>query len=113
MPLHEHGFLGAEADKDRQQILQKYADLFALLKDLNSICHEYLRTAKCNYQSFPYFQVSTYFMRGLMTFQSLVILSERGCIEDVRALCRTLLQASVRLAAIAVDSTVIYRIPGQ
>jgi hypothetical protein len=39
-------------------------------------------------------------MRGLMTFQSLVILSEYGCIEDVRALCRTLLQACFRLAAI-------------
>jgi uncharacterized protein DUF5677 len=49
-------------------------------------------------------------MRGLMTFQSLIILSECRCIEDVRALCRTLLQACFRLAAIATDPTVVNRI---
>jgi len=45
-----------------------------------------------------------------MTVQSLIILSEHGCIEDVRALCRTLLQACFRLAAIATDPTVVNRI---
>jgi hypothetical protein len=46
----------------------------------------------------------------LMTFQSLIILAERGCVEDIRALCRTLLQAHFRLAAIAADPMVINRI---
>jgi hypothetical protein len=44
MPLLEHGFLGAEGEKTRQQILEKYAEFFARLKELNDICHEYLRT---------------------------------------------------------------------
>ncbi|HEX3443858.1 MAG TPA: hypothetical protein VHS80_04020 [Chthoniobacterales bacterium] len=42
MPLLEHGFLGAEADEIRQKILQKYAELFDLLKDLNDISHKYM-----------------------------------------------------------------------
>ena len=46
----------------------------------------------------------------MMTFQSLIIRSEHGCIEDVRALCRTVLQACFRLAAIATDPTVVNRI---
>jgi hypothetical protein len=45
-----------------------------------------------------------------MTFQSLIILLEHGCIEDVRALCRTLLQACFRLVAIATDPMVVNRI---
>src|SRR5262249_47744328 len=110
MPLLEHGFLGEEAAKMRQQILQKYADHFTLLRDLNDVCHEYLRTVTCDYQTGPIFQAISYFMRGLMTFQSLVILSEHGCMDDVRALCRTLLQACFRLAAIAADTTMINRI---
>jgi hypothetical protein len=110
MALLEHGFLGAEAEKTRQQILQKYADLFGLLKELNAVCHEYMTTAKCNWQSRPTFQAISYFTRGLMTYQSLIILSEHGCIDDVRALCRTLLQACFRLAAIATDPTVLDRI---
>jgi len=110
MALFEHGFLGAEAEETRQQILQKYADLFGLLKELNAVCHEYMTTVKCNWQSRPTFQAISYFIRGLMTYQSLIILSEHGCIDDVRALCRTLLQACFRLAAIAADPTVIDRI---
>jgi Family of unknown function (DUF5677) len=110
MPLFEHGFLGAEADQVRQQILQKYAELFTSLKELNDICHEYLRTAKYHHEEGVHVSAVSYFMRGLMTFQSLIILSERGCIEDVRALCRTLLQACFRLAAIATDPTVVNRI---
>jgi hypothetical protein len=110
MPLLEHGFLGAESEHTRQEILQKYAALFALIKDLNTVCHEYLRTAKFDRQSVPQVYAISYFIRGLMTFQSLAILSEHGCVADVRALCRTLLQACFRLAAIATDPTVINRI---
>src|SRR5271165_2144449 len=110
MPLREHGFLGVEADKIRQQILNKYAELFASLKALNDICHEYLRTAKYHHAQDPDVSAMSYFMRGLMTFQSLIILSEHGCIEDVRALCRTLVQACFRLAAIATDPYVVNRI---
>jgi hypothetical protein len=110
MPPLEHGFLGAEADKTRQQILHKYAELFALLRDLNDVCHEYLGNAKYHEEEGAEVFAISYFMRGLMTFQSLVILSEYGCIADVRALCRTLLQACFRLAAIAVDPAVINRI---
>ena len=110
MPLFEHGFLGAEADQVRQQILHKYADLFASLKNLNDVCHEYVRTGKYHHGQDPDVSAVSYFMRGLMTFQSLIILLERGCIEDVRALCRTLLQACFRLAAIATDPNVIKRI---
>jgi hypothetical protein len=110
MPLLEHGFLGQEAAQVRQQILHKYADLFALLKDFNDVCHEYLRTAKYYHGEGVDVSAVSYFMRGLLTFQSLIILSERGCIEDVRALCRTLLQACFRLAAIAKDPFVVNRI---
>src|SRR3981081_2844903 len=107
MPLFEHGFLGAEADQIRQQILQKYTELFTSLKDLNDICHEYLCTAKYHHGEGLHVSAVIYFMLGLMTFQSLIIFSERGCIEDVRALCRTLLQVCFRLAAIATDPTVV------
>jgi hypothetical protein len=110
MPLFEHGFLGTEADQIRQQILQKYTELFASLNQLNDICHEYLRTAKYHHGEGIDVSAVSYFMRGLMTFQSLIVLLERGCIEDVRALCRTLLQACFRLAAIAIDPTVVNRI---
>ena len=108
--MFEHEFLGTEADQIRQQILQKYTELFASLNQLNDICHEYLRTAKYYHGEGVDVSAVTYFMRGLMTFQSLIILLQCGCIEDVRAVCRTLLQACFRLAAIAIDPKVVNRI---
>jgi len=63
MALFQHGFLGAEAEETRQQILQKYADLFGLLKELNAVCHEYMTTVKCNWQSRPTFQAISYHSR--------------------------------------------------
>jgi hypothetical protein len=110
MPLPEHGFLGAEGDKTRQQILQKYADFFARLKELNDVCHEYLRNLNLNLgDELEVFTVA-YFIRGLITFQSLVVLLERGCLDDVRALCRTLVHTYFRLAAIAVDPIALNRV---
>jgi hypothetical protein len=89
MPLLEHGFLGAEGDKTREQILKKYAEFFARLKELNDICHEYLRNLKLNHEhEFEVFTVA-YFIRGLITFQSLIVLLERGCLDDVRVLWST------------------------
>jgi uncharacterized protein DUF5677 len=110
MPLLEHGFLGAEGDKRRQEILDKYPDFFARLKELNDVCHEYLRNLNLNREDeFEVFTVA-YFIRGLITFQSLVVLLERGSLDDVRALCRTLVHTYFRLAAIAADPTALNRI---
>jgi len=110
MPLKEHGFLGVEAEQTQQKILGKYPELFALMKDLNDVCHEYLGEAKFNIREPTEVLAVTYFIRGLMTFQSLTVLLERGCIEDAVALCRTLLQAYYRLASLAKDPTIINRI---
>jgi hypothetical protein len=88
MPLFEHGFLGAEAEQTRQKISEKYFEIFALLKDLNEVCHEYLAQAKFNDHNAVEVLAISYFIRGLMTFQSLIVLLERGCIEDACALCR-------------------------
>jgi hypothetical protein len=110
MPLKEHDFLGLEAEQTRQKILQKYSDIFALLKDLNDVCHEYLDQGRFNGHNPVEVLAIAYFIRGLMTFQSLIMLLERGCIEDACALCRTLLQGYYRIAAIAANPTVINRI---
>jgi len=110
MPLFEHGFLGTEAEQTRREISEKYSEMFALLKDLNDVCHEYLGQAKFNIHEPIEVLAVAYFIRGLMSFQSLVLLLQCGCMEDVCALCRTLVQAYYRLAAIAANPTVINRI---
>jgi hypothetical protein len=42
------GVLNPEAEQIQQKILEKYSELSALLRDHNTVCHDYLRTAKLN-----------------------------------------------------------------
>jgi hypothetical protein len=48
MPLYEHVYLGEEAAQTRQGILHTYAELFTLLREINDVCHEYMRTVNCD-----------------------------------------------------------------
>ena len=110
MPLLKHGFLGTEGERIKQQILKKYAELFGHLRDFNDICHEYLGGLRIDRQAETEVFTIAYFIRGLKTFQSLILLLERGTLDDVRVLGRTLLHTHFRLAALANDPTVLKRI---
>jgi Family of unknown function (DUF5677) len=110
MPIQSHGFLGGEAEKQRAEILAEYRGVFARLNELNDICHEYLVALQKASRTEPKVWTAAFYIRGLLCFQSIVILSERGLIEDATALCRTLLQVHFRTAAIAQDHTVISRL---
>jgi hypothetical protein len=110
MPLLKHGFLGTEGERIQQQILKKYAELFGHLRDFNDICHEYLSGLRIDRQAEIEVFTIAYFIRGLKTFQSLILLLERGMLDDVRVLGRTLLHTHFRLAALANDPTVLKRI---
>ena len=110
MPLLKHGFLGTEGEQIQQQILRKYAELFGHLRDFNDICHEYLSGLRIDREAETEVFTIAYFIRGLKTFQSLILLLERGMLDDVRVLGRTLLHTHFRLAALANDPTVLKRI---
>ena len=110
MPLLKHGFLGTEGERIQQQILKKYSELFGHLRDLNDICHEYLSGLRIDREAEIEVFTIAYFIRGLKTFQSLILLLERGMLDDVRVLGRTLLHTHFRLAALANDPAVLKRI---
>lgn len=110
MPLLKHGFLGTEGERIQQQILKKYSELFGHLRDFNDICHEYLSGLRIDREAETEVFTIAYFIRGLKTFQSLILLLERGMLDDVRVLGRTLLHTHFRLAALANDPAVLKRI---
>jgi uncharacterized protein DUF5677 len=110
MPLLKHGFLGTEGERIRQQILKKYAEQFGHLRDFNDICHEYLSGLRIDREAEIEVFTIAYFIRGLKTFQSLILLLEGGMLDDVRVLGRTLLHTHFRLAALANDPSVLRRI---
>jgi hypothetical protein len=44
MPLFEHGFLWADADQVRNKFCTSMLTSLLSLKNLNDLCHEYVRT---------------------------------------------------------------------
>lgn len=110
MPIQSRGFLGEEAENKKHDIRAAYRGVFARLDELNDICHEYLRAIRTAPRTEPNVWTGTLYIRGLLCFQSIVILSERGLIEDATALCRTLLQVHFKTAAVAQDRSVISRL---
>jgi len=110
MPLHDNGYLGRHNQEWSKAHQEKHKEVFGHLREVNRLCHEYLREHAVNPKNGPQVFATTYFSRGLTCFQSIVALAERGLIDDVRALCRTLLQVSFRLGAISKDTQVIKRL---
>jgi Family of unknown function (DUF5677) len=110
MSIRSQGFLGDEAESKRTEIRNAYPGPFNRLAELNAISHEYLQSLQLAERTEPHVWAAAFYIRGLTCFQSIVILSERGLVDDVASLCRTLLQVHFRSAAIAQDSTVINRL---
>ena len=104
------GFLVSKPSTDDNKSCKSMPIFSRCSKTLTTFATEYLSEVKFNPLKPIEVLAITYFIRGLMTFQSLMVLLEQGCIEDAVALCRTLLQGYYRLAAIAADPTVINRI---
>jgi hydroxymethylpyrimidine pyrophosphatase-like HAD family hydrolase len=96
MPLHDNGYLGRHNQEWSKAHQEKHKEVFGHLREVNRLCHEYLREHAVNPKNGPQVFATTYFSRGLTCFQSIVALAERGLIDDVRALCRTLLQVNFR-----------------
>ena len=110
MPLEENGYLGTHNQDWSKTHREKHKEIFDHLREVNQLCHQYLREHQVNSRSGPEVFATAYFARGLTCFQSIVALAERGFIDDVRAICRTLVEVYFRLAAISKDPQVITRL---
>jgi hypothetical protein len=110
MPLHETGFLGAHNQQWSKVHQEKHKEIFGHLREVNQLCHEYLRDLTINNKNGREVFATAYFARGLTCFQSIVALGERGFTDDIRAICRALVQIFFRLAALSKDPRVINRL---
>src|ERR1700730_16770286 len=110
MPLEENGYLGTHNQDWSKTHREKHKEIFDHLREVNQLCHQYLREHQVNSRSGPEVFATAYFARGLTCFQSIVALAERGFTDDIRAICRTLVQVFFRLAALSKDPRVINRL---
>ena len=101
MPLRDTGFFGAHNQQWSKAHQEKHREIFDHLREVNRLCHEYRRELQVDNKNGPQVFAAAYFARGLTCFQSIVALGERGFTDDLRAICRTLVQVFFRLAALS------------
>src|SRR6266446_9630825 len=110
MPLHERGYLGSYGANWSEQHRQQHADLYRCLDDVNRLCHDYLQNLQINAEDGKQILTTALLTRSLTCYQSILLLSERGFVDDVRSSNRILLEIQFRLAAIAKEENAFKRI---
>lgn len=94
-------FLDRSFEKVVAQIHQAHTKQFAFAWLLNELAHKALFDAKINRQDPQHLLLATLEHRALTSYQSVVLLVERGLPHEARAVLRTLLEVTFRTVAIA------------
>jgi|GEM_PF-6995208 len=99
--MAEEGFLSEEAEELRRQIKEAYKEVFQAARQTNLLLMRVLRGLHVDWNDEATTIVAALFVRIVETYQSLIILLERGMVAQGRMLVRTLLDALFSMTAIA------------
>jgi len=104
----QRGFLSDELVANMPTVRDQNADLFQIAEEMNvllmRVALEAVELARENLQS-PEAVAVRLLLRACGTFQSIVILTERGIVADARTLARSLLEDAFAVAALVTDPT--------
>ena len=106
--ISDNGFFSDEAIQKSDAIKQQYKQLFFYLAEVNEQAHRYLglwQTGSINLRRLNLRQVfsAALFYRALTAYQALTLLSQRGFASEVRATCRSILEAKFKLAYLLLE----------
>lgn len=106
-PLEQHGFLGEEIKVSIAKIRSDHSDLFDLAVDTNKLCHKTMFDLTVHNRHAQEVIIASLYLRCLNTFQSVVLLSERGLIPQAQILARALLETVFTLCALCKKSELV------
>src|SRR5271165_1332618 len=101
--LQDNGFFSDEAASLRAKIKTEYKQLFVYLAQANEQAHKYLARLQVKSQDLKELVTVALFARMLSAYQAMIFLAERGFTSEVRATCRSILEAKFKLGYLAVE----------
>lgn len=99
------GFLSKEIESWIKKIRKEKSEIYKLCDALNIICQKTIYLLKVQSNILEEVLVTTLFFRAVSNFQSIVLLSERGLINESKIVLRCMLEAMFALTAVAKDET--------
>jgi hypothetical protein len=103
MSFDSNGFLGKQIDENRMDFVQKHQDLFVFLEGLNQFAVEIKDKFVIRNQNPRELIIGALYIKVLQSFESIIILSQRGLESDAKSILRVMLEAAFHLKAICID----------
>ncbi|MFC1626420.1 DUF5677 domain-containing protein [Pseudomonadota bacterium] len=101
------GFLSEEAIEGRAVFLERFKDVFAMAEDMNRIAVKKLGEAKLDSVEDGPFIIYLLTIRIIESYESVIILMERGMLAPAKLIIRPLLEAMFTLIALEKDKTLV------
>ena len=98
--INDEGFLSKDINDWIKKYHSDYKDIFKLAFDLNRFAQKLMFMIDVHTDS-QELLLSLFYLRALSTYQSIIILAERGLISESRVLCRNLIEIMFALVACA------------
>lgn len=96
-----NGFFSDEAKSISAETKSDHKQLFFYLAETNEHAHKFLAKLKVRSNDLTEVLTAALLARALTGFQALVFLAERGFASEMRATCRSLIEAKIKLAYLA------------
>ncbi len=97
--INEQGFLSKDVDEFVKQNHLEFKDTFDLITDLNRYAQSLMFKINAHDNMFQELLLASLYIRALSSFQSIVILAEKGIESETRVLLRSFMEVMFTLVA--------------
>lgn len=104
--INESGFLSEQVAQWTKKIRVEYAEYFRHCEEVNKFARETMMGLQVHNKCRPETVVGLLFTRALSNFRGILLLAEKGMINECKALLRCLLEVMFALVAVAKDARV-------
>jgi len=99
--IDEDGFLSEDISNWIKKYRNEYKDIFNLALDVNRFAQSLMFKINAHNDNAQELLLALFYIRALSTYQSIIILSERGLIPESKVLCRNLIENMFSFVACA------------
>jgi hypothetical protein len=99
----DEGFLSGEMNSIRKSIRSKYISFFELAEEINRFCIKVNKSIEIHDKDIQEILSASLYLRILETFESILILAERGLVTQVKMLLRCMIESVCLLSSVVKD----------
>lgn len=105
--IKKEGYLSIQITQWIEKHRKENSEWFELCEEINRFSHSTMFTMTIHNKYLPELIVASLYIRAMSNFQGIILLAERGMINEAKSLLRCLLECEFAVVAIDKDKTVV------